>query len=135
MRDEFHQMELHLFGRNPRPSIPIKAYRGKLDRLEPSNSSVINLTSREITALALAAQAQNVEFRSGAHVARVFEYGASFWNIEKGCGQDIVHSGAANLISAVEPADDIFVLTQGAVNWAASRAIERAWQNLEHVMA
>jgi hypothetical protein len=129
MQGHFQDAERFLFGESLIDSFPIKTLDSRARRLVPASSRVENFMPRLATALLVAARASSVDFASGSLVPRAFGLAGSDWVIENGCGQDIVHCGAAGLISVGEPAEDRFVLSAVFVhsmfqNIGESRLIE-----------
>lgn len=127
----YHRIERLLFGQEPRGSVPIKKQGSTIRLLVPNNSRTSKITSREITALVVAACAQGVSFAPGASIQRVFRFSNQTWAIENGCGQDIVHSGAADLVSDGNPLYDRFVLRHPAIGSLTDSAIMSAWRSAQ----
>lgn len=128
MDQKFRHLERVLFGiEDKRVSVPIKKGTRSIRSLVPENSSVKVVTPRQVTALAVAALAQNLEFRAGVQIERVFQYGGCQWAIENGCGQDIIKSGVAELICGESPVDDQFILNIKAIEWVTVRIFENTW--------
>jgi hypothetical protein len=121
MRDYFHHAENNLFSAGPRNSIPLKTLSFGAAELAPLNSRAIEFTSREATALLIAAKAAQVPFEGGRKIPRSFVFANKAWVVEKGCSQDIVRSNCAGLIPAQNPAEDQFVLSHDFVVWIEGR--------------
>jgi hypothetical protein len=117
MREYFQGVERDLFGTEPRPSIPIKPITFKATVLSPARSGSRDVTSREATALLIAAKATGSSLEPGHLVPRSFNLWDREWIIENGCGQDIARSGLADIEPGSAPRDDRFILSARFVQW------------------
>ena len=117
MRDYFHSVERDLFGAEPRPSIPIKPITFKATTLSPARSGSRDVTSREATALLIAAKAAGCSLEPGRAVPRSFRLWDNEWIIENGCGQDIAQSGLADIEPGACPREDRFILSARFIQW------------------
>ena len=121
MREYFQSVEGDLFGAAPRASIPIKPITFRASALTPARSGSRGVTSREATALLIAAKAAATALEPGQLVPRSFSLGAREWVIENGCSQDIAQSGLADIDPGATPRQDAFVLSAQFIQW-----VERA---------
>jgi hypothetical protein len=122
MREYFQSVEHDLFEAEPRASIPIKPIAFKATALAPARSGSRDVTSREATALLIAAKAAGCALEPGRRVPRSFRLGDGEWIIENGCGQDIVMSGLADVEPGATPRDDAFVLSARFIQWVETVA-------------
>jgi hypothetical protein len=122
MREYFQGVERDLFGAAPRSSIPIKPITFKAKVLAPARSGSRDVTSREATALLIAAKAAGCPLEPGGGVPRSFTLQGTEWIIENGCSQDIAQSGLADLDPGPMPRDDAFVLSARFVQWVEMAA-------------
>jgi hypothetical protein len=130
MREYFQGVERDLFGTAPRSSIPIKPIAFKAKVLSPARSGSRDVTSREATALLIAAKAAGCPLEPGGVVPRRFTLEGNEWIIDNGCSQDIAQSGLAEIDPGTTPQDDAFVLSARFVQWvevAAGRERLRAF--------
>jgi len=132
MREYFQSVERRLFGAEPRPSIPIKAITFKATALSPARSGSRDVTSREATALLIAAKAAGCSLEPGQIVPRSFRLWNNEWIIENGCGQDIAQSGLADIEPGATPREDRFILSARFIQWVET-AVGR--ERLEAFMA
>ena len=121
MREYFQSVEGDLFGAAPRASIPIKPITFGASALTPARSGSREVTSREATALLIAAKAAATALEPGQLVPRSFSLGEREWVIENGCSQDIAQSGLADIDPGATPRQDAFVLSARFIQW-----VERA---------
>jgi hypothetical protein len=121
MREYFQSVEGDLFGAAPRSSIPIKPITFRASTLTPARSGSRDVTSREATALLIAAKAAATALEPGQLVPRSFSLGDREWVIENGCSQDIAQSGLADIDPGATPRQDAFVLSARFIQW-----VERA---------
>jgi hypothetical protein len=117
MREYFQSVERDLFGAEPRPSIPIKPITFKAVTLSPARSGSRDVTSREATALLIAAKAANCSLEPRQVVPRSFRLWDREWIIENGCGQDIAQSGLADIEPGATPREDSFILSARFIQW------------------
>jgi hypothetical protein len=117
MRDYFHSVERDLFGAEPRPSIPIKPITFKATVLSPARSGSRDVTSREATALLIAAKVAGCSLEPGRVVPRSFSLWDKEWIVENGCGQDIARSGLADIEPGSTPREDRFILSARFIQW------------------
>jgi len=117
MREYFQTVESDLFGAAPRKSIPIKPITFKATALSPMRSGGRDVTSREATALLIAAKAADCSLEPGHVVPRSFRLSDGEWIIENGCGHDIVQSGLAAVAPGPIPRDDRFLLSARFIQW------------------
>ena len=89
--------------------------------LTPARSGSRGVTSREATALLIAAKAAATALEPGQLVPRSFSLGEREWVIENGCSQDIAQSGLADIDPGATPRQDAFVLSARFIQW-----VERA---------
>ena len=132
MREYFQSVERDLFGTEPRPSIPIKPITFKATTLSPARSGSRDVTSREATALLIAAKAAGCSLEPGQVVPRSFRLRENEWIIENGCGQDIAQSGLADIEPGATPREDRFILSARFIQWVET-AVGR--ERLEAFMA
>jgi hypothetical protein len=132
MREYFQSVERDLFGAEPRPSIPIKPITFKAAALSPARSGSRDVTSREATALLIAAKAAGCSLEPGQVVPRSFRLWDNDWIIENGCGQDIAQSGLADIEPGATPQGDRFILSARFIQWVET-AVRR--ERLEAFMA
>ena len=111
MREYFQSVEGDLFGAAPRASIPIKPITFRASALTLARSGSRDVTSREATALLIAAKAAATALEPGQLVPRSFSLGEREWVIENGCSQDIAQSGLADIDPGATPRQDAFVLS------------------------
>jgi hypothetical protein len=117
MRGYFQSVERDLFGAEPRSSIPIKPITFKATTLSPARSGSRDVTSREATALLIAAKAAGCSLEPGQVVPRSFSLWDNEWIIENGCGQDIAQSGLAEIEPGAPPREDRFILSARFIQW------------------
>jgi hypothetical protein len=122
MREYFQSVEHDLFDAAPRASIPIKPITFKATTLTPARSGSRDVTSREATALLIAAKAAGSALEPGRRVPRSFVLGDREWIVENGCGQDIVMSGLADIEPGAEPRNDAFILSARFIQWVETIA-------------
>jgi hypothetical protein len=122
MRDYFHSVEHDLFDAEPRASIPIKPITFKATVLSPARSGSRDVTSREATALLIAAKAAGAALEPGRVIPRSFVLGNREWIVENGCGQDIARSGLAEVQPGATPRNDAFVLSARFIQWVETVA-------------
>ena len=117
MREYFQSVERGLFGAEPRMAIPIKPTTFKAAVLSPPRSGSRRVTSREATALLIAAKLAGCSLEPGQVVPRSFKLWDEEWIIENGCGQDIARSGLADIEPGATPREDRFILTARFIQW------------------
>jgi len=122
MREYFQSVEHDLFGAEPRESIPIKPITFKATVLSPARSGSRDVTSREATALLIAAKAAGAALEPGRPVRRSFALGQREWIVENGCGQDIARSGLAEIQPGATPQNDVFILSARFIQWIETTA-------------
>ena len=122
MREYFQSVERSLFDAAPRRSIPIKSIGFKASVLSPARSGSCNGTSREATALLIAAKSHGLALQPGQAVPRAFMLSEREWIIENGCGQDIIQSGFAEIDAGPTPESDRFILSARFIHWIETRA-------------
>ena len=122
MREYFQSVEKSLFDAAPRRSIPIKLIDFKASPLSPARSGSCNGTSREATALLIAAKSHGSALQPGQVVPRAFTLSERAWIIKNGCGQDIAQSGFAEVEPGPTPRSDRFVLSARFIRWIETRA-------------